>query len=298
MTLKLSCDCIQCIFNKVNGLFATSVTDEDRRVRFMKETMRLIADSADDVPIPYLTYQVMAHLHNETRVDDYFEQEKTTYNQLMLTLEDSIMSKISASEDPLLSAVRYAMAGNFIDFGAFKTVARDDVLATLEKAWQIELDPDLCAALRRDLEGASTLAYLADNAGEIVLDKLFVQVLKQLYPRLAVRFFVRGNPTLNDVTLRDAEEVGLTAVTEVYTNGKAVPGTCLEYMEDDMAQLIRESDIVISKGQGNFESMNSTGLNTYYLLLCKCEHFARRFNMRRMQPVFIHEKDVRDTLGG
>ena len=294
--MKLSCDCIHCIFGKANELYARSVTDESQRVRFMKETMRILADAAEDVPIPYLTYLVMTHLHNETQVDDYYTHEKTTFNNLMLSVEDSVMAKISASADPLLSAMRCAITGNMIDFGALKTVSKAEVLNTLDGCGQTPLDAGTCDAFRRDLGQAKTLAYLADNAGEIVMDKLLVQVLQRLYPQLTVRFFVRGNPTLNDATLQDAEEIGLTAVTNVYTNGKAVPGTCLDYMEEDMAQMIRDSDVIISKGQGNFESLNGSGLNVYYLLLCKCGHFARRFNMKSMQPVFIHERDVKDLL--
>lgn len=294
--MKLSCECIHCIFGKANELYARSVADEAQRVRFMKQTMRIVADAAEDIPIPYLTYQVMTHLHNETQVDDYFEHEKTTFNNLMLSVEDSVTAKISASADPLLSAMRYAITGNMIDFGALKTVSKTDVLATLDGCGQTALDAGTCDAFRRDLEQAETLAYLADNAGEIVMDKLFVQVLQRLYPQLTVRVFVRGNPTLNDATMRDAQEVGLTVVADVYTNGKAIPGTCLDYMEADMARLIRESEVIISKGQGNFESLNGSGLNIYYLLLCKCAHFARRFGMKSMQPVFIHEKDVKDLL--
>ena len=295
--MKLSCDCIHCIFGKANELYARSVTDESRRVRFMKETMRIIADASEDVPIPYLTYQVMTHLHSETQVDDYYTHEKTTFNNLMLSVEDSVTAKIAASADPLLSALRYAITGNMIDFGALMTVSKTEVLNTLDRCGQTTLDAETCDAFRRDLEKAETLAYLADNAGEIVMDKLFVQVLQQLYPRLCIRLYVRGNPTLNDATMHDAQEVGLTAVTDVYTNGLAMPGTCLDYMEADMARLVRESDVIISKGQGNFESLNGSGLNIYYLLLCKCGHFARRFGMERMQPVFIHEKDVKDLLG-
>ena len=295
--MKLSCDCIHCIFGKANELYARSVTDESKRVRFMKETMRIVADAAEDVPIPYLTCLVMTHLHNETQVDDYYTHEKTTFNNLMLSVEDSVTEKISASADPLLSAMRYAITGNIIDFGALKTVSKTNVLDTLDSCGQTALDAETCDAFRRDLEKAETLAYLADNAGEIVMDKLLVQVLQRLYPKLSIRFFVRGNPILNDATMQDAEEVGLTAVTDVYTNGKAVPGTCLDYIEEDMARLVRESDVIISKGQGNFESLNGSGMNIYYLLLCKCGHFARRFSMKSMQPVFIHEKDVSDLLG-
>ncbi len=284
------------MFDKANDLFARSVTDEARRVRFMKETMRIVADAAEDVPIPYLTYLIMTHLHNETQVDDYYTQEKTMFNNLMLSVEDSVMAKISASADPLLTALRYAITGNMMDFGALKTVSKTMVLATLDGCGETALDANTCEAFRRELGQAQTLTYLADNAGEVVLDKLFVQVLQRLYPQLSIRFFVRGNPTLNDATMRDAEEVGLTAVTDVYTNGLAMPGTCLDYMADDMARLVRESDVIISKGQGNFESLNGSGLNIYYMLLCKCGHFARRFDMNHMQPVFIHEKHVKDAL--
>ncbi len=295
--MKLSSKCAMCILGKANDLYAATETDEDKKIQFLKTTMRIVIESDESIPIPYLTYLMMTHLHSQTHIDDYYEQEKTSYNQLLLSMEESILAKISASPDPLFCALRYAMAGNFIDFGAFKTVAQADVQRVLARAEHTALDPDTCAAFRQDLKKATSLAYLADNAGEIVLDKLFVQILQQQYPGLTIRFFVRGKPTLNDVTLRDAAEVGLDRLVCVYTNGKAVPGTCLEHMDDDMADLIRKADVVISKGQGNFESMYGTGLNIYYLLLCKCEHFAHRFGMQQMEGVFINEKDVHEFIG-
>ena len=260
----------------------------------MKETLKIVLESDADVPIPYLTCQLMALLESRTGISDFYESEKTTYNQLLLSKEADITAKTAASADPLLAALQFAMAGNFIDFGAFKTVSSDEVLSVLDCTEDAKIDPDTYAAFCNDLENASSLAYLADNAGEIVLDKLFVSVLKQFYPRLEVRFFVRGLPTLNDVTMHDAVEVGLDRITQIYTNGKAIPGTCLEYMDSDTAQLIKGADIVISKGQGNFESMNGTGLNTYYILLCKCSYFARRLNLERCEGIFINEKDVEE----
>ena len=147
--------------------------------------------------------------------------------------------------------------------------------------------------LQKDLETADEVVYLADNCGEIVADKLLIRILQEQYPQVHITVIVRGMPALNDAVLQDAEEVGLTEMVKVIGNGNGVGGTQLSLLSDEALGAIRAADVIVSKGQGNFETIHGCGLNIYYLFLCKCEWFTKRFGMERLKGVFINEKDLK-----
>ena len=113
-----------------------------------------------------------------------------------------------------------------------------------------------------------------------------------MYPQLDIAVIVRGQDVLNDATMEDAKEVGLTEIVKVIGNGSAIAGNSLGYISAEAEELIRTADVVISKGQGNFESLNGCGLNIYYLFLCKCDWFVRRFKMKRLAGILINDRNL------
>lgn len=143
-----------------------------------------------------------------------------------------------------------------------------------------------------DLRHAKTLVYLTDNCGEIVLDKIFMRFIKEAYPNLKITAIVRGESVINDATLEDATEVGLTEVVRCIGNGTAAPGTVFRCLSEEARQVLESADMIISKGQGNFESMYGEGFNPYYIFLCKCELFVRRFGLSQYEMVFAKEERI------
>ena len=131
------------------------------------------------------------------------------------------------------------------------------------------------------MENARTLVYLTDNCGEIVLDKLFIKQIKETFPGLNITAMVRGGDVINDATLVDAKEVGLTEIVPCMGNGNAAPGTIVGRLSEEARETLFHADVIISKGQGNFESLYGEKLNPYYLFLCKCELFVYRFQDRK-----------------
>ena len=166
-------------------------------------------------------------------------------------------------------------------------------MGLLEKAGEEDVDGHTFAMLSEDLDKAEELVYLLDNCGEIVADKLLVKVLKEQYPNINITVMVRGVEVLNDAVMEDAEEVGLTKLVKVIGNGNGVAGTQEDLLSREAREAIEKADIIISKGQGNFETIYGGGWNIYYLFLCKCAWFSERFGMERLKGVFINEKDVR-----
>ena len=134
------------------------------------------------------------------------------------------------------------------------------------------------------------MVYITDNAGEIVLDGLLMEQLLAIRPDLQLTALVRGGFVLNDATLEDAQAVGLPALVPVVGNGNALPGTVWHALSDQARALLADADMIVAKGQANFETLHESGLNIYYLLLCKCDYFVRRFQVPRLTGMFVNER--------
>jgi len=143
--------------------------------------------------------------------------------------------------------------------------------------------------LKNDLACAKHLVYLTDNCGEIVLDKLLIHILQKLYPYLEITAVVKGGNVLNDATMEDARQVGLTKLIRVTDNGNDIAGTWLHSTKLQTQRIIEAADVILSKGQANYETLRFCGLNIYYLFLCKCEMFAREFGVERFTGMLLNE---------
>lgn len=133
------------------------------------------------------------------------------------------------------------------------------------------------------------MVYLTDNCGEIVLDKLFIRHIREEFPGLRITAIVRGEDVINDAT----REVRLTDLVPCIGNGNAAPGTVIKRLSEEAREALFSADVIISKGQGNFESLYGEGLNPYYLFLCKCELFVKRFGLAQYESVFAREERIR-----
>ncbi|MBO5387572.1 MAG: DUF89 family protein, partial [Lachnospiraceae bacterium] len=132
-----------------------------------------------------------------------------------------------------------------------------------------------------------------DNCGEILLDKIFIKCIEDKYPKLKITVIVRGQNVINDATIEDAKQVGLTDIVTCIGNGNGAPGTVIKLLSEEAKQALFEADMIISKGQGNFESLFAEGLNPYYIFLCKCELFVRRFGLKQYESVFMKEERIK-----
>ena len=172
-----------------------------------------------------------------------------------------------------------------------ENVNEEELEKLLNDAQKNEVSGEQYEALKQDLSKAHKLVYLLDNCGEIVLDKLVIRLLQKLYPTLEITAFVRGGNVQNDVTMDDARQVGLTEVVKVMSNGVNIAGTCIEEISAEARAELENADVIISKGQGNFETLRKCGLNVYYIFLCKCEMFAREFQVPKFTGMLINDKN-------
>lgn len=288
--MKLNPFCMCCALNKQEQKIR-HYPDMEKKTEYMKKVMALIANTEEKDCAPSLSVDIQKLYSRfwDCPMED-FTEIKREYNQLMLNMEDSLENKIRKSEDPLEKSLLYARIGNYIDFAALSNVDQATVFTLLEEKSTESLDEEEYRNFLRDLSSAKKLVYLTDNCGEVVLDKLAVKILKEKYPDLDITVIVRGYPVVNDATMEDAEEIGLTDLVRVIGNGSNVGGTWIPGITSEARNLLYDADLIIAKGQGNFETLNDCGLNIYYLFLCKCDLFQRRFHAENLQGMFLNER--------
>ena len=206
-----------------------------------------------------------------TGVEDPYREIKDRFNQLALNDFPRLKKIVQDAADPWATAVRLAIAGNIIDFAVRTELTEEKIRQTIDQCLQEPLPEKQLQDFRRAVNQAQRILYLGDNAGEIVFDRL----LLELMPLEKVTFAVRGAPVINDATIIDAQTVGLTDLVEVIDNGSDVAGTVLKMCSAQFNRYFDRSDLIISKGQGNYETLSSENKLIFFLLKVKCPVIAR-----------------------
>jgi len=289
--MKFHADCVSCL---IGGALkkASNVKDEALKLEYLQGICRIM-DAVDREydSAPLVDARIIRLKRELLHMEDDYTQVKHSFNRMMLGLYEELQARVRASEDPLHAAIQLAMAGNYIDFGVLGNIEPADALRMLDEAAGKHVDAAEYANLRADLEKDGELVYIHDNCGEVVLDKLLIETIHDLYPHKKIVSIVRGNPILNDATIDDAREVDLFAVAEVVENGlKDIAGTQLDMLPEHVRSRIENAGMVIAKGQGNFETMLDCGMNVYFLFLSKCASYTQWFGFERFSGILKNAK--------
>lgn len=286
--VRLKPECISCLVDKQLKAYPDNIT-EKQKIEYMQKVLKIVAEATPDMSAPVIvgkTYDLQKEMFG---MEQDFTETKKYFNDQMLQRYDSFCQAIDTSNEPLKLAIQYAMIGNYIDFGAMKEVDAKQLYELLSQAESIGLNPTEFENLKNEIINKKNLVYLTDNCGEIVFDKLLIETIQKINPELNITVIVRGYKVLNDATMEDAIQVGLDQITTVTGNGSNIAGTCLDEISKDAKNLIEQADFIISKGQGNFETLQECGLNIYYLFLCKCMMFANRFKVPRFTGMLLND---------
>ena len=283
--------CTQCLLKKHLTNYPDTSTEEER-LTYIRRLFSILTDIAPGESSPVIVNRILT-LQKEMfgQFVDYTEIKKH-FNQLMLEQEDWIYADISSAADPIRRAVQYVMKGNYIDFGVLSDVNSEKLMELLSQAKDQTIDEQIFEELMQDLTSAKNMVLLTDNCGEIVLDKLLVRTIMSQFPDLQIHVIVRGGHALNDATMEDACQVGLPDLVEVIGNGTCLQGTYLPDISKEARDLLEQADVILSKGQGNFESLQYCGLNIYYLFLCKCDLFTKRFHTHLYDGILTNDRYV------
>ena len=279
--MRISESCAECLYERQKNK-----TDN---AEYLAEIKRVIDNRREEDTSPYMVY-----LFNKVHVRYFgtgsvYSDIKKHYNDLVLGMEDKIMEEIENAEDPLARSLMMARIGNYIDFGAMDNVDEDEFLGLISNAEMRDDDKKTYESFLSACSKAKTFLLICDNCGEIVLDKLMIEQLKKRFPLLTVRAMVRGGQVLNDATMEDAVYSGLDKVAELVSNGEPVAGTIYDMLPKDAKAALDTADVILAKGQGNYESMSGQGRHIFYEFLCKCDLFINRFNVPKLTGMFVED---------
>jgi uncharacterized protein with ATP-grasp and redox domains len=274
-------ECLACFHKQALATARLSTSDTNTHRLVIEETDRLLARLDMSLSPPENAVAVYQQIAELTGVNDPFKELKSESNAFALELSSKIREQIDIAADSLFTSVRYAIAGNIIDYGAQHTF---DAVKTLSRCLEKDLCIDDFSKLRKDVDGGEkkNILYLADNSGEIVFDGLLVEQLLKLGHKVVLA--VRGVEILNDVTFQEAIEVGLTDLCTVISNGTSCPGTPIHSCSDELKKGFYGADLIISKGQGNFETLSEVKAPIYFLLTVKCRVVARHIAALKSIP--------------
>lgn len=217
---------------------------------------------------PEIMQGVWQIIIQQTGIDDPYQKVKQHFNQQFLKMLSQFETVI---HNDLMTALKMSIIANLIDYSSFDEIDEAAIARKMLATSTVSLEIDDSAELLKALHNCRTLLYLGDNCGEIVLDKLFIKVIKEKYPKMQVYYGVRGKPIVNDVTMQDADEVAMAEVARVISNGDGSLGTVLENTSPTFQTLFRQADVVISKGQGNYEGLYREHKDhLFFLFMVKC----------------------------
>jgi uncharacterized protein with ATP-grasp and redox domains len=265
-------DCWVCAMRQALGAARLVGGDEEFQHNVLQETARLLAASPRDVTPPEAGEGLYAMIREMSGNDDPFAEMKRQQNQTVMAIVPWLCETIAGADDPLLMAVRLAIAGNTVDPGAQASFELEkSVKEAVEGVGVLEH----FEAFAERLAGARDVLLVADNSGEIVFDMLLIETMRKEKPDgLYVTVAVRSAPIINDVTEVEAREIGLDRLARIIQSGSEMPGTVLARTTPEFREAFESADLVISKGQGNWETLEDSEREVFFMFQAKCPAVA------------------------
>ena len=267
--MKTFFDCIPCFVRQSLDSVRMMTPDEAVHERLLREVLRVLGEMDMRQSPPAMAQRIHRVIRKLTGQSDPYRAIKDRFNRLALDIYPRLKARVEGSANPMETAIRLAIAGNVIDLGVKSHLPEEEVHEAIEHALAASFDGDV-QAFAEAASRANKILYLADNAGEIVLDRLLIERL----PPGKVTVAVKGSPVINDATMEDAEAAGLTELVEVIDNGSDAPGTILEDCSPEFRERFDRADVVIAKGQGNYETLSEADKDIFFVLKVKCPVIA------------------------
>ncbi|MGI6487293.1 MAG: damage-control phosphatase ARMT1 family protein [Syntrophothermaceae bacterium] len=277
-------DCLPCIMRQTVDAARFATEDSNLQEKIIRKIITEMVQYDFNESPPYMSQIIHKHVRELSNMADPYREVKHQFTRLGLDLYDELKNIVQASQDPFSTAIKIAIAGNIIDFGVFSEISEEQVHAAIEDCLQAPLPAETVNHLKDDIAGAKNILFLGDNAGETVFDRLFIEEM----PLEKVTYVVKGSPIVNDATMKDAEEAGLTELVRVIDNGSDAQGTILKLCSTEFIDSLRQADLIIAKGQAHYETMSDLELNRiYYLFQAKCAVVADDTGCQMGEMVFL-----------
>lgn len=271
-------DCIPCFVRQTLDSARLVTRNRELHEKILRKVLSYISKMDLSQPPPFMSRKIHNVIRKLTGVKDPYAKIKKQSNRFALSLYPELKKMARSSKNPFATAVRLAIAGNIIDFGVHSAKTELDekqVHDSIRDALKSAIDERMIEKLLRDIKRANRVLYLADNAGEIIFDRVLLEEM----PLEKITVAVKGHPIINDATLEDAKEAGLTGIVKVIENGSDAPGTILDLCSKKFRNAFNVADVVISKGQGNYETLSSISKNIFFLFKAKCPVIANHLKV-------------------
>ena len=278
-------DCIPCIVRQCIEAARFAEADAHAQECIVREVLRRAAETDWGEPPAHLAQFIHRRVRQLTGNTDPYAQAKQEQNEIAARYSEVYRQQIDRSKTPLKIAVQLAIAGNVIDLGVKSGLKSSQIESEIAHALEMPLVGDV-EQFAEAVQAAQRILYLTDNAGEIVFDRLLIEQL----PCERITVAVRGGPAINDATRTDAEYAGLTELVTVIDNGSDAPGTILDDCSKLFCEHFETADLIISKGQGNYETLRMSSRPIYFLLRVKCDVTARDIGVPIGQMVLLSQQ--------
>ncbi len=286
-------ECAVCILNQILRATDYMGLDKERSDLVFREALKktLETDYATLTP-PLFSGRIYDAITDLTGNKDPYKKLRKEQNDLVLDNIELFRKKIDDSKDPLFSSLFYSLLGNIIDYGGVEIFDTDQIFIDVG---DVDLAVNDYERLKEKLKNADTLLIISDNAGEAVFDMLLMENVKLKYPEIKITYGVRSGPAINDIIKEDAEYIGIDEVAEIIETGSTFAGTMISQSDPDFLEIYNSSDIVVSKGQGNFETLEmETGKDIFFIFKVKCNIVAEHSGLERGSLVLSY----RDSIPG
>lgn len=276
--MKTYLECIPCFFKQALEATRIAGVGEVKQKEVIIELCKLIPNFSLEATPPEMGRVLYKLIKEITGEEDPFKEIKQRNNELALSLYPNLKKKVKDSQDKLLTAIILAITGNVIDYGAKSSL---NIEEEINNCLNNDIDEFNKAIFdypqfRDALNNSKTILYLGDNSGEIVFDRILIEeILKEKGEKKEIIFAVRDKPVINDALIEDAYICGIDKIAKVISSGSDAPGTILKYCSNQFLQIYKTSDMIISKGQGNFETLSNEDRQIFFLFKVKCNVIAK-----------------------
>ena len=264
-------ECIPCFVRQAHDALRQVTNDEELMHRVLRRVLVASAEFKMDLTPPEMAQAIHRIIREETGSPDPYAEIKAKSTAVALRLAEEARPMINGAIDPFKMALRFSIAGNIMDFALTSKWDQMNLSSFLDDTRLKELDESGVEALRDAVGAAQNIFFLGDNAGEAVFDRLLIEQM----PHAKVTYAVKGSPVINDVTLKDALDSGLDQVAELMENGNDAPGTILSLCPPAFQKRFAEADLVIAKGQANYETLSESDRPLFFLTQVKCPVIGR-----------------------
>ncbi|RDI91020.1 hypothetical protein Ob7_06113 [Thermosipho africanus Ob7] len=291
--MKAISKCLICHVNQAQRILDKFVISEHEKWNILKKVLNDLSQlnyNLKPIDIAEVMYEKLENYLNKS---DLYSEEKKKSNDAALSLYKDFKSRILDSSDPLYEAAKLSVAGNLIDFGA-KKGSTEELFKQVIDIWNQPFSIDDFEEFKKSLFSSKNLLFIADNAGDLVFDMLFIEIIKETLHDIEIFVALKGKPIINDATVDDGKYIGIEKFATIIDTKLKTAGASLPKSSEEFRRLFYDSDIIIAKGQGNFEGLSEESRNNlFFALVSKCEVISDFIGVEKNSKLFMNSKRIR-----